>query len=163
MFFFPYKSFCFECYATMSMLADAYISSLGHLWSDQLISSCSVPTFGLLFSTTDSFFLTFTSLNPFTQVARTKSIRLWISIRSWVELHYTDYILHIFNYVYCYRYEIDSARIVRSQFIDSAQQRKTGRILGTWHQCLLGVSGLCYSKQIEFQEEFMNFLTTWLL
>ena len=42
------------------MLADAYISSLGHLWSDLLISLCSVPTFGLLFSTTDSSFLTFT-------------------------------------------------------------------------------------------------------
>ena len=34
-------------------------------------------------------------------------------------------------------------------------------MLGTWHQYLVNdVSGLRYSKQIEFQEEFMNFLTT---
>ena len=30
-FFFPYKSLYFECYATMPMLADAHISSLGYL------------------------------------------------------------------------------------------------------------------------------------
>jgi len=29
---FPYKSLYFECYATMPMLADAHISSLGYLW-----------------------------------------------------------------------------------------------------------------------------------
>ena len=29
--FFPYKSLYFECYATMPMLADAHISSLGYL------------------------------------------------------------------------------------------------------------------------------------
>ena len=28
-----YKSLYFECYATMPMFADAYISSLGYLWS----------------------------------------------------------------------------------------------------------------------------------
>ena len=39
---------------------------------------------------------------------------------------------------------------------------KSGRILGTWHQYLTNVSGLCYSRQFEFQEELMNFLTTWL-
>ena len=31
-FFSPYKSLYFECYATMSMFADAHISSLGYLW-----------------------------------------------------------------------------------------------------------------------------------
>ena len=35
-FSFPYKSLYFECYATMPMLADAHISSLGCLWSDVL-------------------------------------------------------------------------------------------------------------------------------
>ena len=30
--FFPYKSLYFECYATMPMLADAHILSLGYLW-----------------------------------------------------------------------------------------------------------------------------------
>ena len=30
--FFPYKSLYFECYATMPMVADAHISSLGYLW-----------------------------------------------------------------------------------------------------------------------------------
>ena len=40
---------------------------------------------------------------------------------------------------------------------------KTVRILGTWHQNLVNVSGLRYSKQIEFQEELINFLRTWLL
>ena len=34
-----------------------------------------------------------------------------------------------------------------------SNKEKTGRILGTWHQYLVNVSGLCYSKQIEFQEE----------
>ena len=40
---------------------------------------------------------------------------------------------------------------------------KTGRILGSWHQYLVNVSGLCYSKKIDFQEELINFLRTWLL
>ena len=31
--FFPYKSLYFECYATMPMLANAHISSLGYLWN----------------------------------------------------------------------------------------------------------------------------------
>ena len=39
---------------------------------------------------------------------------------------------------------------------------KTGRILDTRHQYLMNVSGFRYSRQIEFQEELMNFLTTWL-
>ena len=30
--FSPYKALYFECYATMSMLANAHISSLGYLW-----------------------------------------------------------------------------------------------------------------------------------
>ena len=42
-------------------------------------------------------------------------------------------------------------------------KEKNGRILGTWRQYLVNVSGPRYSKQIEFQEELMNFLTTWLL
>ena len=32
-------------------------------------------------------------------------------------------------------------------------KEKTVRILGTWHQYLVNVSGLRYYKQIEFQEE----------
>ena len=42
-------------------------------------------------------------------------------------------------------------------------KEKTVRILGTWRQYLVNVSGLRYSKQIEFQEELINFLRTWLL
>ena len=34
-FFFPYKSLYFECNATMPLLADAHISSLGYLWGTQ--------------------------------------------------------------------------------------------------------------------------------
>ena len=30
--FLPYNFLYFECYATMTMLADAHISSLGYLW-----------------------------------------------------------------------------------------------------------------------------------
>ena len=41
-------------------------------------------------------------------------------------------------------------------------KEKTVRILGTWRQYLENVSGLRYSKQIEFQEELINFLKTWL-
>ena len=41
-------------------------------------------------------------------------------------------------------------------------KEKTVRILGTWHQYLVNVSGLRYSKQIDFQEELINFLKTWL-
>ena len=37
MFFFLHKSIYFECYATMSMLADAHISSLGYLWFLRLV------------------------------------------------------------------------------------------------------------------------------
>ena len=44
----------------------------------------------------------------------------------------------------------------------SLRRLKSGRILGTWNQDLTNVSGLCYSRQFEFQEELMNFLTTWL-
>ena len=36
-------------------------------------------------------------------------------------------------------------------------KERTVWILGTWHQYLVNVSGLRYSKQIEFQEE----LTFW--
>ena len=39
---------------------------------------------------------------------------------------------------------------------------KTVRILGTWHQNLVNVSGLRYSKQIEFEEELINLLEIWL-
>ena len=40
-------------------------------------------------------------------------------------------------------------------------KEKIVRILGTRrHQCLVNVSGLSYSKQIEFQEELINFLRT---
>ena len=42
-------------------------------------------------------------------------------------------------------------------------KEKTGRILGTWHQYSVNVSGLCYSKQIKFLEELINFLRTWLI
>ena len=45
-------------------------------------------------------------------------------------------------------------------------KEKTGQILGTWHQYLVNVSGLRYSKKkkkMEFREELMNFLTTLLL
>ena len=41
-------------------------------------------------------------------------------------------------------------------------KEKTGLILSTWHKYLVNVSDLRYSKQIEFQEELINFLTTWL-
>ena len=34
--FFPYKSLYFECYATMPMLAEAHISSLGYLWAHSI-------------------------------------------------------------------------------------------------------------------------------
>ena len=44
-----------------------------------------------------------------------------------------------------------------------SNKEKTGRILGTWHQYLVNVSGLRYSKQIEFQEELIKILRTWLL
>ena len=40
---------------------------------------------------------------------------------------------------------------------------KSGRILGTWHQYLVNVSQVSsfrYSKQIEYQEEFINLVRT---
>ena len=42
-------------------------------------------------------------------------------------------------------------------------KEKTARILGTWHQYLVNVSGLRYSKQIEFQKELIYVLRTWPL
>ena len=86
-----------------------------------------------------------------------------ISVRSWVELHFTT-ISYILSFNYSYRYEINLIRIMytaNSSILYSKE--KTVRILGTWHQYLVNVSGLRYSKQIEFQEELINFLRTWLL
>ena len=86
-----------------------------------------------------------------------------ISVRSWVELHFTT-IWYILSFNYSYRYEINLIRImyaVNSSILYSKE--KTVRILGTWHQYLVNVSRLRYSKQIEFQEELVNFLRTWLL
>ena len=75
-----------------------------------------------------------------------------ISVRSWVELHFTI-ISYILSFNYSYR-----------EFIDSVQQRKnwpdTGHLTSILNEY---VSGLRYSKQIEFQEELINFLRTWLL
>ena len=85
-----------------------------------------------------------------------------ISIRSWVELHFTT-ISYILSFNYSYWYEINLIRIMytaNSSILYSKE--KTVRILGTWHQYLVNVSGLRYSKQIEFQEELINFLKTWL-
>ena len=74
-----------------------------------------------------------------------------IFIRSWVELHF-PIISYILSFNYSYRYEINLIRIMyaaNSSILYSKE--KTGRILGTWHQYLVNVSGLRYSKQIEFQ------------
>ena len=83
--------------------------------------------------------------------------------RSWLELHFTT-ISHILSFNYRYRCEIDLIRIMytaNSLFLNSKD--KTVRILGTWHQYLVNVSGIRYSKQIEFQEELINVLRTWFL
>ena len=83
-----------------------------------------------------------------------------ISIRSWVELHFTT-ISYILSFNYSYWYEIYLFRIMytaNSSILYSKE--KTVRILGTWHQYLLNVSVLRYFKQIEFQEELINFLKT---
>ena len=85
-----------------------------------------------------------------------------ISIRSWVELRFTT-ISYILGFNYSYWYEINLIRIMytaNSSVLYSKE--KTVRILGTWHQNLVNVSGLRYSKKIEFQEELINFLKTWL-
>ena len=86
-----------------------------------------------------------------------------ISTQSWVELHFTT-ISYILSFNYSYRYEIYLTWIMytaNSSIMYSKE--KTVWILGTWHQYLVNVSGLRYSKQIEFQEELINFLRTWLL
>ena len=96
---------------------------------------------------------------------RTRSVSEWvkkIAIRSWVELHFTI-ISYILSFNYSYRYEINLIRIIyatNSSILYSKE--KTGQIVGTWHQYLVNVSCLRYSKQIEFQEELINFLRTWL-
>ena len=85
-----------------------------------------------------------------------------ISVRSWVEFHFTT-ISYILSFNYSYRYKINLIRIMytaNSSILYSKE--KTVRILGTWHQNLVNVSGFRYSKQIEFQEELINFLKTWL-
>ena len=85
-----------------------------------------------------------------------------ISIRSWVELHFTT-ISYILSFNYGYWYEINLNRIMYTANSSILYgKEKTVRILGTWHQNLVNVSGLRYSKQIEFQEELINFLKTWL-
>ena len=62
---------------------------------------------------------------------------------------------------YSFRYEINLIRIMytaNSSILYSKE--KTVRILGTRHQNLVNFSGFRYSKQIEFQEELINFLRT---
>ena len=86
-----------------------------------------------------------------------------ISIRSWVELHFTT-ISYILSFNYSYRYEINLIRIMyaaNSSILYTKE--KTVRILGTWHHYLVNVSSLRYSKHIEFKKELINFLRTWLL
>ena len=88
-----------------------------------------------------------------------KKILIW----SWLELHFTT-ISYILRFNFSFRYEINLVRIMyatNSSILYSKD--KTVRILGTWDQYLVNVSCLCYSKQIEFQEELINFLRTWLL
>ena len=101
------------------------------------------------------------------QAVHTKWSRLeWvkkISIRSGVELHFTI-ISYVPSFNYSYRYEINVIRIMYAANSSILYNKeKTVRILGTWHQYLVNVSGHRYSKQIEFQEEFIHFLRTWLL
>ena len=85
-----------------------------------------------------------------------------ISIRSWVELHFTT-VSYILSFNYSYWYEIN---LIRTNYTANSSilysKEKSVRILGTWHQNWVNVFGLRYSKQIEFQEELINFLKTWL-
>ena len=75
-----------------------------------------------------------------------------IFIRSWVELHF-PIISYILSFNYGYRYEIN---LIRTMYAANSSilysKEKTGQILGTWHQYLVNVSGLRYSKQIEYQK-----------
>ena len=67
--------------------------------------------------------------------------------------------LYNLSFNYCYRYDINLARIMYAT--NSLHRKaKTGRTLGTWHQYLVNVPGLRYSRQIEFREELIHFLTT---
>ena len=108
--------------------------------------------------------------NPILAVTTRESMRIpgstqvaseWvkkISIRGWVELHFMT-ISYILSLNYSYRYEINLTRIMYTANSSILYRKeKTVWILGTWHQYLVNVSGLCYSKQIEFQEELINFL-----
>ena len=92
------------------------------------------------------------------------NIRLWISEENF-HRELSRIIWYTLSFNYCYRYEINLAWIMytANSSILHRKEKKTGQILGTWHQYLVNVSGPCYSKQIEFQEELTNFLTTWLL
>ena len=68
------------------------------------------------------------------------------------------------SFNYSYRYEINLVRVIYAANSSILRGKEnTGPILGIWHQYLVNVPCLCYSKQIKFQEELMNFLTTWLL
>jgi len=65
-----------------------------------------------------------------------------MSIRSWLELHFTT-ISHILSFNYSYRYEIDLIRIMyTANSLILYSKDKTVRILGTWHQYLVNVSGI---------------------
>ena len=84
------------------------------------------------------------------------------SVRSWEELHFTT-ISYILSFNYSYWYEITLNRIMYTANSSILYgKEKNVPILGTWHQNLVNVSGLLYSKQIEFQEELITFLKTWL-
>ena len=66
-------------------------------------------------------------------------------------------ILYILSFNYSYRYETNLVRIL------NAANSPTQHCKGNQYLVNASQSGLRYSKQIEFQEELMNFLTTWLL
>ena len=71
-----------------------------------------------------------------------------ISRRIWVELHFTI-IWYVLSFNDSYRYEINPIRIMYTANSSILYgKEKTGRILGTWHQQFVNVSGLPYSKQI---------------
>ena len=77
-----------------------------------------------------------------------------ISVRSWVELHFTT-ISYILSFNYSYWYEINLIRIMYTANSSILYSKEKTVCPDTGH--------LRYSKQIEFQEELINFLRTWLL
>ena len=136
--------------------ADVHISSLGYMWfyQSQLGDCMSIPgTISALPVIENAA----TRNKPYTRNQFASEWVKKISKGLSTENYIIQIILYILSFNYSNRYETSFVRILY------AANSPTLHCKGNQYLVNASQSGLRYSKQIEFQEELMNFLTTWSL